>query len=245
MVDTIVFINKVILFYFAALGIGYTILLIASFPDILRKFNENVHGNVGELINRQGLIPITIITPAYNEATRGVILNCIYSILNSEYKNVNLIVINDGSTDNTLELLIDTFALYEVPIAVKQKIKTANLQHSYQSRLYPNLIVLDKEHSNTGDTMNAGINACHTPLFATVDADTILEPEALTRIIFTFLSNKHCVSVGGAVYVLNGNKAENGKFLTHPHISSGYVPAIQSCEYLRSFLFGRSGWNTF
>src|SRR5437870_5269182 len=94
------YITMFILFYFAALSLGYTLFLIATFPEILRKYQETEYGNTARLINHDNILPITIIIPAFNEAKR--ILNTIYSILENEYKNVNIIVVNDGSTDNTL-----------------------------------------------------------------------------------------------------------------------------------------------
>ena len=222
---------------------GYTLFLLATFPEILRKFKETEYGNIAWLINRDNLVPMTTVIPAFNEEKR--ILNTIYSILQSDYKNVNIIVVNDGSTDNMMAMLIKEFSLYEIPLVIKQDILTSKLLHQYKSRQYQNLTVLDKVHSSNdcpSDSVNAGINACRTPLMLTVDADTVLEPEALSRILFTFLSQPHCVAVGGSVYVLNDNTVKHGKLYTK-ELSPNLIPSIQGLEYLRSFLYGRAGWN--
>lgn len=242
MMEFIVIVNAFVLIYFSLLSIGYTILLIASFPDILLSFKEAQHGNIADLINREELAPITIITPAYN--AQDNILNTVFSILNNTYKNKQIIIVNHGSTDNTLQLLIDEFSLYEVPIVVKQTLKAAPFRAYYSSAKFPTITVIDIEHqSNSGaEPVNAGLNACRTPLFVSVDADTVIESEALTRIMFTFLSRPHCIAVGGAIYVLNENKVVDGK-LVSPHIPRGWIASFQVPEYLRSFLFGRTGWN--
>lgn len=235
----------IIVIYFACLGIWYTILLIASFPDVIKKFKEFSFGNMAQLINQNSLIPITVVVPAFNEEKR--ILNMLYSGLNSEYKNVRFIVVNDGSTDDTMNLLIKEFDMFEAPVIIKQTIKTSLIKKCYQSQRVPNLILLDKEHSPhdcAADAVNAGLNACQTPIMLTIDADTILEPKALTTMLVNFFAHDHCIAVGGSVYVLNNNKIDRGQLLTNK-LPYDFMPAIQSLEYLRSFLYGRSGLNQF
>ena len=109
----------------------------------------------------------------------------------------------------------------------------------------PHFIVIDKQHSpfeNSGaDCINAGLNVCRTPLYLTVDADTILEKEALTRILFTYLITPHCVAVGGAIYVPDKIQIQNGQVLK-TNIPANPVLGVQVCEYLRSFIYGREGW---
>lgn len=237
------YLNLSILIYFALLATGYTLFLLATFPEMIKKFKETAYGNIAWLINRDNLLPITVVIPAYNEENR--ILNALYSILQSDYKNVNIIVVNDGSKDNTMALLQKEFSLYEVPLVIKQTIETSKLLHQYKSKRFENLTVLDKEHSLANcasDAINVGLNACRTPVMLTVDSDTVLEPTALTRILFSFLSQPHCVAVGGSVYVINDNRLEHGKLL-EKELPKKFIPAIQGLEYLRSFLYGRSGWN--
>lgn len=233
------------LIYFGFLSFWYLTLAIAAFPDVIRTYKESKYGNVVALINKNGQLPITIVTPAFNEGKR--ILNMIYSVLNSDYKNTNLIIVNDGSTDNMMEILTKELELYEIPYVVDQKIKTFEVKRCFQSARYPQITVLDKEHStyNCGaDAINAGINACKTPIVLTVDADTILEPEALSRLLFSFLANDHCIAVSGSIYVLNGKKVTHGK-LTNEYKHQGMVTNAQYIEYMNSFLFARSGINIF
>lgn len=232
-----------ILIYLALLSAWYTVLLVISFPEVIKKFKESRYGNIHQLIDEEIQIPITVVTPAFNEEKR--IVNMIQGVFNSNYKHVKLIIVNDGSTDGMMALLEKEYSLYEVPLIIKQHIKTSTIKRCYKSLTNPNLTVIDKEHSPYGcaaDAVNAGLNACQTPIMLTIDADTILEPEALSRLLFTFLSRSHCVAASGAVYVLNSNVVENGKVMT-TNLPSRFIPAVQSVEYLGSFLYGRSALN--
>lgn len=232
-----------ILLYFAALSIGYTLFLIGTIPEINKKFKEIFYGNISTLLDQENLVPLTIVIPAFNEEKR--IKNSVYSVLKSNYKNIDVIVVADGPQDKTLSLLIEEFSLYEIPVIIRQVLKTMPIKHLYKSKTYKNLMVIDKEHSPANcaaDAVNAGLNACQTPIMLTVDADTIIEPNSLPRILFAFLSQPHCVTVGGAVYIVNTNTIKKGKLLER-NLPNKIIPAIQALEYFRSFFYGRAGWN--
>jgi cellulose synthase/poly-beta-1,6-N-acetylglucosamine synthase-like glycosyltransferase len=243
MIATVLFIATLI--YFAVLSLWYLILIVTTFPDVIRRFKESQFGNVIKPINKDKLIPITIVTPAFNEEKR--IKSMIYNVLHSDYQNINLIVVNDGSTDNMMPLLINEFDLYEIPYKTQKTIPTSAIHHCYRSTLFPNFMVLDKEHSPyncAADAINAGLNACQTPIMLTVDADTLLEPESLSRLLFTFLSNNHCIAVSGSVYVLNENKVYQGRIIEST-MPKGFITAPQGVEYVRSFLYAKAGMNAF
>ena len=104
------------------------------------------------------------------------------------------------------------------------------------------MLVIDKIHGEIGDTLNVGLNATQTPFFMTVDADSMLEPQAIETNIYTLLSRPHTIAIGGGVYLLNGCEYKNGR-LTKTQLPTSLVAAFQIGEYLRSFLFGRAGWN--
>ena len=238
------YISFSILIYFSILWIGYIIFLSGTFFGVLRKYKESEYNNIIATMNQNSLVPMTVVIPAYNEEER--IINAIQSILLSDYKNVHLIVVNDGSIDNTLQILIDTYSLQKIPPAFRTRIVTGEVRAYYRSISLPNLLVIDKEHSpyanSAADCINAGLNVCQTPIYCTVDADTILEPEALSRMLFAYLSNPHCVAVGGDVFVPDTTKIKNGRLL-ETNIPSNPVLGVQVCEYLRSFSYGREGWS--
>lgn len=244
METVVLYIGIMTLIYFAALASWYTLLMLAAVPDIISNYHEEKYGNLDQLMNKCS-VPLSIIIPAFNEEKR--ILNSLYSILQSTYKNIRIIVVNDGSTDETLNILISELSLIEVPPVINQILPTSAIRHYYQSQRYENVMVIDKEHGPAGngaDCHNAGLNATTTPIIMTVDADTVLEPEAIMHILYGFLSHRHCISNGGSVYILNGNHVQNGQLVTK-EMPNAFIPALQCIEYLRSFTYGRAGLNGF
>lgn len=235
--------NIIIFSYFGLLAICYSILLVAAVPDIITKYRESAYGNVPMLMSNVDLPPVTILVPMHNEEKR--ILNCVLSILRSDYKQIEIILINDASTDKTQELLIERFGMKEVPQIIKEKVKTiGGVLSVYKAPNVP-VTLINKEHSHSADSLNVGLNACHTPIYMSLDADTVVETDSISKMVYTLLSHPHCVSVGGALYVLNNNKIKDGVLLETRIPKTHLLPAAQALEYLRSFLFGRSGWNTF
>jgi biofilm PGA synthesis N-glycosyltransferase PgaC len=240
-VQIITFINIAVLVYFVILSFGYIFLLLASIPDILNRFRELEHANIISIMKSHSLPPITIIIPAYNE--EEFICEMIDSFLSNDYANIFIMIVNDGSTDKTLEKLIETYELNEAPPVIEQKIKTtAVIKGYYLSKTYKNITVIDKEHTDRSDTVNIAVNACRTPLIMNVDADTLIERNAISSIVFYMLTRANTVAAGGAVYVINGCTVKDGK-IVETKMSLNPIYAFQTCEYLRSFLFSKSGWN--
>ncbi len=244
MIEIITIISVIILFYFALLWSGYLILLLSTMITVVDKFKAIAMNRVIKALNDNPLLPITVIIPAYNESKR--IINTINALLTADYKNVHFIIVNDGSKDDTLALLIKTYDLVRVIDSFKITIKTGKVMDYYQSNRISNFIVVDKEHSpfenSAADCVNAGLNICRTPLFVTIDADTMLEKEALTHILYTYLITPHCVAVGGSIYVPQVTRTKT-KHHFSKNIPKNLVLGIQVCEYLRSFLYGREGFN--
>lgn len=242
MSQIIYIIGLLLLIYFGFVWVGYTISLLLTTPLILRRFNETKYNQIIASINAQAYLPITTITPAFNEKHR--ITRMIDSVLAAHYKNIQMIIVNDGSTDDTLQFLIDTYSLKQIQPSFNQKIKTGEIKGYYQSSIIP-LIVIDKQHSpfaNSGaDSINAGLNACRTPLFLTLDSDTTVEPEAISRMLFMFLTEPHCIAIGGNIYVPDHIQGKNEPNKIHD-IPRNITLATQVVEYLRSFIYGHEGW---
>ncbi|OGV47923.1 MAG: hypothetical protein A3F46_05820, partial [Legionellales bacterium RIFCSPHIGHO2_12_FULL_42_9] len=127
-----------------------------------------------------------------------------------------------------------------------QTLQSSAIRHYYQSKRYENVVVIDKEHGPAGngaDCHNAGLNATTTPVMMTLDADTVLETDAIMLILYGYLSHKHCISAGGNIYILNGNQVKQGCLVTKT-MPQKFIPALQCVEYLRSFTYGRAGLNS-
>jgi len=240
--ETLKIIDHTILGYFIFSVIVYTSLLIGSFPDIIYYFKRSKFARIHELLESKVLPPVTIIIPAYNEHDN--IYNAVQSALNSNYQNLYVFVVNDASTDDTIEILNNHYELHEVPAIVDQQLPCAKIKKVYVSKIHPNLMIFDKAHGGAGDSINVGLNACFTPYFMTFDADSIMDKFAVDELVYDMLTTRQTIAVGGGVYLLNACKYSDGKILKSL-MPYKLAPAIQSCEYLRSHLFNRTGWNSF
>jgi cellulose synthase/poly-beta-1,6-N-acetylglucosamine synthase-like glycosyltransferase len=231
--------DYIILFYFILLNSFYTILLICSVFEVASRNRETELEKL-EFNFTEAMIPISILSPAYNEA--ATIVTSVRAMLDLQYPDHEVIVINDGSKDNTLEKLIDSFKLFPVPTTTRQLIKTKQIVKTYRSLLEPKLTVIDKINGGKADSLNTGINACQNPLFLACDADTIIDKHALSTLAVTFLTKSNTVAAGGTIRVVNDCHVENGR-VTSVIFPREPLPAIQAVEYLRAFYLGRLGWN--
>ncbi len=184
--------------------------------------------------------PISILAPAYNEET--TITASIRSLLQLHYTEHDVIVINDGSTDRTLEVLIGEFGLMPVPEAYDARLPMKPIRAIYGSARYPSLRVIDKENGGKADALNAGINLSRNPLFCCIDADSVLERDSLYRVVQPFLEDPHTVACGGTIRIANGCDIRGG-FLAQVGLPTNGLALFQTVEYLRAFLFGRMGWS--
>jgi cellulose synthase/poly-beta-1,6-N-acetylglucosamine synthase-like glycosyltransferase len=186
-------------------------------------------------------LPISVIVPAYNEA--ATIITSTRAMLQLEYPDYEVLVVNDGSRDETLQKLIDEFQLQPFPEAYRQRVPCKKVRGIYGSPRYPSLRVIDKENGGSkSDAMNAGINACRYPIFCAVDADSILQPDSLRRAVRPFLEDPDVVAAGGTVRIANGCQVRGG-FLEKVGLPRNFLALVQVVEYLRAFLFGRMGWD--
>src|SRR5579862_992705 len=239
--DIIMFVNWTLLCFLLFIGAGYILLLLASVRDVFLRFQEVKLGDVLSIMKSHALPPVTVLIAAYNEEEN--ILEAVQSVLNSDYGNTFVTVINDGSTDNMLQKLITHYNLHTITPVVPALIpNTGAIKGYYVSDSHKNLVVIDKEHVDKSDSLNVGINSCRSPLFMTVDADTLLEPDAISEVVFYMMTKPHAVAVGGAAYILNSCVYKDGKII-EARMPHKLVPALQACEYLRSFVINRAGWN--
>ncbi|HYU28411.1 MAG TPA: glycosyltransferase [Gemmatimonadales bacterium] len=229
-----------ILVYFLVLNSFYAVLLMLSIPEIWEQTRLAEDEDFQRLMQSDALPPITILVPAYNES--ATIEASVTAILTLEYRNYEVVVVNDGSKDDTMERLRHAFDLYEIPRVYPETIATKPLRGLYRSRSRSRLLVLDKENGGKADSLNAAINASRFPLVIAVDADTLIEPDALLRLTRPFLLGREIAAVGGTVRVANNCTVKDGR-VTDARVPGKMIPGIQVVEYLRAFLFGRLGWN--
>ena len=226
-------------FYFIAMHLGYLILNIISIVNIRRYMEEHSVNNLPNVYT--GLeIPISLLVPAFNE--EDTVTASIQALLQMNYPEYEIIVINDGSTDNTLEVLIRDMDLTPFPEAYYGALETNTVHQIYASKKHPNLRIIDKDNGGKADSLNAGINISRHRLFCAVDADSILQTNSLDKIVQPFLEDPTTVAAGGSVRIANGCTIDKG-FVTKANLPKNLLALFQVSEYLRAFLFGRLGWS--
>ena len=233
----LVAVEHLVLAYFLVLNSTYLAFTIVSFYD-LRRYRQRVwRGDLRALLSDSSYLPVSILVPAHNE--RETVVANVQSLLTATYPEFEVVVINDGSTDDTMDVLKRAFELVEVPPATRVSIETKPVRAMYRSLDHPNLIAIDKENGGKSDALNAGINVSTYPLFCSIDADSLLESDALLRVARSFAEDDRIIASGGIVRVLNGSVVEHGR-VVEARAPGTPMLLCQSLEYVRGFLAGRT-----
>lgn len=233
-------INLIVFFYFIFVNGSYILLIIFSWIQTKKSRKKENLFELSGLFGTNLYRSVSILAPAYNEEKS--IVESIRALLNLQFNDYEVIVINDGSTDQTLQKMIDHYDLREVDRHIPNLIPCLPVRRVYGSRKYPKLIVIDKENGQKSDALNAGINVSRKDLICAVDSDSLLESDVLKRMITAFTENSEIIAVGGVVRVANGCKFRHG-VVKNIRTPNSYFGRIQAVEYLRAFLFGRTGWD--
>jgi cellulose synthase/poly-beta-1,6-N-acetylglucosamine synthase-like glycosyltransferase len=235
------FLNDSLFFYYLASNLVYLVLLIVALLSS-RAHHQHLASLRLERMKLSPLTPpITLIAPAHNE--EGSIIPSVRSLLRIDYPELEVVVVNDGSKDRTLAKLIEEYRLEPAHILYIPHIATAPVRGMYRSAREPRLIVVDKESVGAkADAVNAGLNVATSPYTCVVDADSMIEADALLRIMVKILEDpKRVIAAGGIVRALNGCELSGGK-IRRVCLPKSPIVIIQVIEYLRAFLIGREGW---
>lgn len=236
----------VIFAYSLVIMLSYLFLVIQSFRA-QKKLDIEIPPDETIKYVMQGspLTPgVSIIAPAYNEEV--TIIDNVYSMMQIDYPNYEIIVVNDESTDRTMELLVSEFSLVEVPYDVAMKVPSKPIKRVLKStdERFSKLVVVDKAHGGRkSDGSNAGINVCNNKYFVCTDVDCIVEPMALYRMMWLVVnSHEPMIGVSATMLMSNGCVVENGR-VTEASVPNSPLPMFQQLEYMRSFLIGKLGWS--
>lgn len=236
------FFSVSILFYIFANSIYVVLLILAG--RAIRRNKLQTPLLIKELkASPPGFAPaISLIAPAYNEGKS--IVGAVKSFLLLNYPSFEIVVVNDGSKDDTLQQLIENFKLFETSMFIDPRVEHAPIRACYRSKIHQNLIVVDKENGGgKADAINAGIAVSRFPLFCCVDSDSILEDDSLLRVALPFFEDpERTIASGGTIRVLNGSIISQGRVLK-PKLENSFLVLMQNVEYVRAFLCGRVGWN--
>ncbi|MEQ1625660.1 MAG: glycosyltransferase family 2 protein, partial [Sediminibacterium sp.] len=234
----------IIFLYSLLLLSSYVFLGLYSIGETRKYLHRNRFTDYRLLASSVHAPTVSIIAPAYNEAK--TIVENVRSLLSIFYTNLEVIIVNDGSKDNSLELLIKAFDLEKMDLYIDEKIITKNVRGVYKSRnsIHNKLIVVDKENGGKADALNVGINISSKNYLVCIDVDCILEQDALLKMVKPFMeqSTKKIIATGGVIRVANSCVIENGRLLK-VRLAEDYLARMQILEYIRAFILGRMAWS--
>jgi cellulose synthase/poly-beta-1,6-N-acetylglucosamine synthase-like glycosyltransferase len=237
----IVAFNVFVLIYFLILNTIYLALFLVSLVEVMRFVRRTFFSDYRQIMQSEMTWPISVLVAAHNE--EKTIVETVRSLMMVNYGEFEIIVINDGSTDGTLKRLVEAFELRRMDRVYRRSIPTEPVRSVYGSLAHSNLIVVDKQKGGKSDALNAGINLSRYPLFCSIDADSIIEDNALLRVVKPFMESPvETVAAGGIVRIVNGCEVRDGRVI-RIELPDKPLAIFQVVEYLRAFLTGRIGWS--
>jgi len=233
-------VESVILAYFLLVNSFYAVLLASAAWEMrsyrLRSWQEGQSWLLGSPVAPR----ISMLAPAHNEGP--TVAESVRSLLTLRYPKLEVVLINDGSTDETMAVMQREFDLVPVHPTYDRQVEHKPVVGLYRSPANPGLVVVDKENGGKADALNAGMNMASGELACAIDADTLIEADALLRMVAPFLTADDVVATGGTIRVANAARVRAGRVL-EARVPRQAVAGIQVAEYLRAFLVGRLGWN--
>ncbi|MEO6068153.1 MAG: glycosyltransferase [Gemmatimonadota bacterium] len=222
----------------------WNITLIALSWHAIRRFvGAHFTADLDLIDDALATKPLTMIVPAYNEEV--TIVDSVTNLLQSDYPRLEVVVVNDGSKDRTLEVLQKAFHLRRTDLPYRPALQTARVNAMYEATVplpkqVIRLVVLDKANGGKADALNAGTNASNCPYVVSLDADSILDQRALKEMMRALQEDPRLMALGGQVAIANGCAVRNGKVVSIG-LPKNDAARFQMIEYLRSFTTGRTG----
>ena len=244
-IDNLIFLfNYLILVFAVFVMTSYVILAVISGFSLKAYLRQNRFVNYKALLALDSAPRVSLIAPAYNEG-RTIVEN-VRSLLAINYNNFDVIVVNDGSKDDSIAILTEAFELVKSDTAYKQKISTKDVRGIYRSsnKAFSKLIVVDKMNGGKADALNAGMNVSENPYLVCIDVDCIMDKDVLLKLAKPYLeaSGKRIIATGGVVRIANSCIIRSGK-LVEVRAPQNFLARIQVIEYLRAFILGRMAWS--
>jgi cellulose synthase/poly-beta-1,6-N-acetylglucosamine synthase-like glycosyltransferase len=225
--------------YMMVVIIFYSSILFISAFALRKEFQLDRKQTYEDYLSEYNSKPISIIVPAYNEEVG--IIQSVRSLLSINYPIYEIIVVNDGSKDQTLEVMINHYDMVEIHKVIRTQIETKPIKKIYQSKLLPYLYLVDKNNGGKADALNVGLNISHFPYVCSLDGDSVLESDAFLKVMKPIIdSNEEVIASGGSIRIANGCEIENGT-IRNIGLSNNPLVIMQIIEYLRAFLMGRVG----
>lgn len=225
--------------------LSYIILAIISAFETVNYMKKNSFVNYSNILSSSISPSISIIAPAYNESLN--IVENVRSLLSNHYVNYDVIIVNDGSKDDSLEKLIVAYDLVKVDYLINYQIETKPLRQGVFKSTNPafeKLIVVDKENGGKADALNLGLNISTNKYVACIDVDCLLLEDSLQKMVKPFLeaTDEKVIAAGGVIRIANSCTIKDGKLLDI-NFPKNRIVRGQILEYLRAFLLGRMAWS--
>jgi len=225
--------------YFLVLNSLYLAITIGALVQLDRQRSYRFI-DFDRLSASDATLPVSVVIPAYNES--AILGDALVALLASNYREFEVIVVNDGSTDDTRERAIADFEMEPHDVFYPTPLQTARVRGTYRSRRHPNLWLIDKENAGGADAVNAGLNLARYPFIVHIDADCLVEPETLMRLMRPLnFAPDEVVVVGATLRVANGLEVKHGRIVSEA-LPRRLVERFQVIEYLSSFVLNRLGW---
>jgi len=230
-----------ILCYAIIIELSILVLAVGSGLSLRRDRYVSRFRRIEDLLSSDWVPPVSIIVPAYNEEFG--IADSIRSMQMLKYPKIEIIVVNDGSSDTTLERLIESFQLIEVVVPYRTDLETQPIKAVYRSTMPIPLVVIDKENGGKADALNAGTNVAKYPYVLLTDADVIMDENCVLRAMRHVVEDRvRTVAVGGNIRPANGCDVAFGR-VVEPGVPDQMIERVQLLEYLRSFVASRPAWS--
>ena len=236
LIDTLTAFDLAMLIYFLAVNTIYLTFTLIAFFRLRSHRRRWTTRALGGVMRSPATPGISVVAPAYNE--ESTVAESVRSLLLLNYPLFEVVLVNDGSKDRTLDVAVRTFDLVRAPVAYEQPIPTQPIRGVYRSLSGTDLVMIDKDNGGKADAINAGINAARYPLVCVLDADSLLEEHALSRAVLPFIEDPVTVAAGGIIRIVNGSRVERGR-VVDVRLPGNVLAAVQVVEYLRAFLAGR------
>ena len=169
-----------ILWYMFLVNSFFALLLALAAPQLFAHWRFGSEDVLARSLTSSAVPRVSILVPAHNESVS--IVDSLRSLLTLQYPYYEVVLVNDGSTDDTMQRLHDAYDLYEVPPAVMRRLRTEHVKAYYRSRTWSKLLVVDKQNGGKADSLNVALDAARFPYVLACDADTLIEPDALLRL---------------------------------------------------------------
>lgn len=238
--DVATFIGAGALIWVLAVSAAQLLVVVSATVELRRTRKRDRYQLWRRVLGSPMAPKISVLVPAYNEELS--VCHSVQGLLALSYPHLEIVVINDGSSDRTVDVLAERYDLRAIHPVFQRVIDSEEVRNLYVSTAEPRLVVVDKLNGGKADSLNAGLNVASGDLVCAIDADTLVSPDALQNLVAPFLNRDDVVAVGGTVRLINDSDLQAAR-VTKLRVPKRIMPALQAVEYIRAFTIGRLGWN--